>query len=69
MLQRSVVERWIGSEHILLIHQLRKIFLLSLRVTKVSERMHEFLGMLSLFYVVKVSQHVGRRLHRLAVLC
>jgi hypothetical protein len=69
MLQRSAVDRWLQSDYILLIHPCPEKFPIGYKDTEISERIHKFYGMLSLFYIKKVAQNGGRLhvLHRLAI--
>jgi hypothetical protein len=73
MLQRSVADRWVQSDHISLIHPCSETLPFALMATKFSERMYKFYRMLSLFYIIKVARNRARTsvhvLHRLAMLC
>jgi hypothetical protein len=52
--KRSVIDRWVQSDHILLIHPCPEKLSFGTKGHKISGMMHKFEGMLSLFYLEKL---------------
>jgi hypothetical protein len=69
MLQRSVVDRWVQSDHILLIHPCPETLPFVTKGHKIFRENAQFYGMLSLFYITKVAQNGGRQPHCATLLC